>query len=67
MQAAMKDWEISEEESCSDHNIVKFNLNFAHDKAKIYNFLGTRYIINEQQHTEFNKKSNPVNKKECSY
>jgi hypothetical protein len=36
--AAIKGWEISEEQSCSDHNIIKFNLNFAHDKAQIYNF-----------------------------
>jgi hypothetical protein len=55
MRAAIKDWEISEEESCSDHNIIKFNLNFACDKAQIHNFLGTRYIIKEQQHTEFCK------------
>jgi hypothetical protein len=53
--AAIKDWEISEEESCSDHNIIKFNLNFACDKAQIHNFLGTRYIIKEQQHTDFCK------------
>ena len=26
MLAAIKDCEISEEESCSDHNIIKFNL-----------------------------------------
>jgi len=31
MLAAIKDWEISEEESCSDHNIIKFNLNFTTD------------------------------------
>jgi hypothetical protein len=28
MLAAIKDWEISEEESCSDHNNIKFNLSF---------------------------------------
>ena len=56
MPAAIKGWEISEEESCSDHNTLNFNLNFANDK-KIYNFLGTRYIIKEQRHTEFYKTS----------
>jgi len=52
---AIKDWEISEEESCSDHNLITFNLNFAKDKVQIHNFLGTRYIIKGQQHTEFHK------------
>jgi hypothetical protein len=48
MLAAVTDWKISEEENCSYHNIIKFNLNFTNDKAQIYNFLGTRYIIKEQ-------------------
>ena len=52
--AAIKGWEISEEESCSEHNIIKFNINFTNNKAQKYNFLGTRYIIKEQ-HTEFRK------------
>ena len=56
MLAAIEAWKISEEESCSDHNIIKFNLNFAYDKAQIYNFLGTWYIIKERKHTEFHKK-----------
>jgi hypothetical protein len=43
--AVIRDCEISEEESCSDHNIIKFNLNLTNDKVKIYSFLGIRYII----------------------
>jgi hypothetical protein len=54
MLATVKDWEISEE-SCSNHNIIKFNLSFACDKAQIYNFLGTQYITKEQQHPDFHK------------
>jgi len=50
---AIKDWEISEEESYSD--LITFNLNFTNDKVKTQNFLGTRYIIKGQQHTEFHK------------
>jgi len=34
---------------------IKFNINFACNTAQIYNFLGARYIIKEQQHTEFHK------------
>jgi hypothetical protein len=55
MLAAIRDWEVSEEESCSDRNIINFNLNFTNDKAKIYSFLGTRYMVKEQQHTDFKK------------
>ena len=47
MLDAIKDWEISEEESCSDHNIIKFNINFACNTAQIYNYLGARYVIKE--------------------
>jgi len=56
MLAAIKDWEISEEESCLLHNIIKFNLNFTtNSKEQKYKFLGTRHIMKEQ-HTEFCKK-----------
>ena len=34
MIAFIKDWEISEEESCSDHNIIKFNLKFTTNDKK---------------------------------
>jgi hypothetical protein len=51
--AAIEDWEILEEESCSDHNIIKYNLNFNPDRAHAYNFQGPRFIIKEQQYTDF--------------
>jgi hypothetical protein len=54
MLATIKDWEIPEKEYCSDHNIITFDLNFAYDKAQIYIFLGTRYIL-KGQHTEIYK------------
>ena len=54
MLAAIKDWEFSEEERCSDHNI-KFNLNFTtNNKEQKYVFSGTRYIM--KNNTEFYKK-----------
>jgi hypothetical protein len=56
MLAAIKDWEILEEESCSDHNIIKFNLSFTtNNKEQKYIYSGTRYIMKEQ-HTELCKK-----------
>jgi hypothetical protein len=57
--AAIRDWEISEEESCSDHNIINFNLTFSNNNnnntAQMHNFLGTRYIIKEAQYNDFQK------------
>ena len=43
MLAVIDDWEIMEEESCSDHNIIKHNLNFNLNKAHEYNFQGLRF------------------------
>jgi hypothetical protein len=54
MLAAVKDWAISEEESCSDHNIIKFNLSFTTtNKERKFTFSGTRYIMKGKHHTEF--------------
>lgn len=52
--ADIKDWEISEEESCSDHSIIKFTLNFTtNSKERRYICQGKRYIMKEHQHAEF--------------
>jgi hypothetical protein len=53
MLAAIKDWKILEEESCSDHNIIKYNLNF--NPGKEHNPQGPRYIIKGTQHADFHK------------
>jgi hypothetical protein len=41
----LKNWEISEEESCSDHNIITFGLgqNTHYDTA--YNHTADRYVV----------------------
>jgi hypothetical protein len=55
--AAIKDWEISKEESCLEHNIIKCNLRFTtNNKERKYIFSGTRYIMTEQQHKKKKKK-----------
>ena len=53
--ADIEDWKIMEEESCSDHNIIKYSPNFNLDKAHEYKFQGMRFIIKEQQHAEYHK------------
>jgi hypothetical protein len=45
MLAAIEDWVILDEESCSDHNLIKYNLNFNPDRTHEYNFQGPRFII----------------------
>jgi len=56
MLAFIEDWAISEEESCSDHNTIKFNLNFTFiNNRQQYQYSGTRFIMKEQQHTKFCK------------
>ena len=56
MLAAIKDWEILEEESCSDHNIIKYNLKFKPGKEHKYNFQKPRFVLKENQHADFHKK-----------
>jgi len=46
--AVIEDWEILEEESCSDHNIIKYKLHFNINRAHAYNFQGPRFITREQ-------------------
>jgi len=55
MIADINNWQILEEESASDHNIMKFNIKFGNDNTKINNSHGLRYIIKGQQQTEFHE------------
>ena len=41
------DWEISEDESCSDHNIIKFQIGHETNHAPQHNHNGTRYKVKE--------------------
>jgi len=50
---ARKNWEISEEESCSDHNIIKYSLgqDICHDTE--YNYNGHRYLVTDENWKKF--------------
>ena len=56
MLTAIEKWEISEEESASDHNIIKFHITIEKDEEKITNSPGFRFIIKEKQQPAFYKK-----------
>ena len=45
------DWEISEDESCSDHNIIKFQIGHETNYAPQHNHSGTRYIVKKNKTT----------------
>jgi hypothetical protein len=50
---AMGNWEISDEDSCSDHSIIKFCIGQNNKTERQRNYQGKRYIINEQNFNRF--------------
>ena len=52
----MKEWEISAEESCSDHNILKYNIGIANSFNYVHNYQGTRCIVKEDKYNRFDRK-----------
>jgi len=45
--SALKNWEISEEESCSDHNVINFGLGQDIYHVTVYDYNGHRYVVTE--------------------
>jgi hypothetical protein len=41
------------ENSCSDHNIIKFNIGQDNNYGIKYNYTGTRYLTTEEHYTRF--------------
>jgi len=56
MLADIKNWDISEEESASDHNIIKFSIRLDKHTTHENNFSEPRYRIKEKQLTKFYEK-----------
>ena len=48
-------WEISDEESCSDHNILKYNLGITHHYNHKHSFQYLRYAVKETKLLELTK------------
>ena len=46
-------WEISDEESCSDHSIIKYDLGQNHRRERGLSFHGGRYIVKEDKLEKF--------------
>jgi hypothetical protein len=52
----IQDWDISEEESASDHNFIKFNINSDNAEVIVPSESEQRLRIKEHQHTKFFEK-----------
>jgi hypothetical protein len=42
-------WDISAEQSCTDHNFLKYNICIADSFNDVHNYQGTRYIEKEEK------------------
>ena len=49
----LKDWEISMEESCSDHNIIKYTIEQENEYRTEYSYTGKRYVTTEGKYNQF--------------
>jgi hypothetical protein len=49
------DWEISEDDSCSDHNIIKFKIGHDNNHETQHNHKGPKYFINKQNYDRFDE------------
>jgi len=50
----LKNWEINAEESCSDHNIRKFDLRQDNYHKSDYSYTRCRYIVTDRNLKKFN-------------
>lgn len=51
--SAVNEWEISEQESCSDHSILKYIMGTVNTPTEKYRFQGKRYKITKDKFSEF--------------
>jgi hypothetical protein len=47
-------WDISDEDSCSDHSIIQFSIGQSNKPGRQHTYKGIRYIKNEQNLSRFN-------------
>jgi len=52
---AVTNWEIYEEDSCSDHSIIKFCIGHHRKQVRQKHNYGIRYVINEQTLSRFER------------
>jgi hypothetical protein len=52
---AVNEWEISAEDSCSDHSFLKHKIGIDNSTNNVHNYQGIRYIIKEDKYHEFDR------------
>ena len=52
----MNEREISRDESCSDHNFLKYKIGIANSFNNVHKYEGVRYIVKEDNYQEFDRK-----------
>jgi hypothetical protein len=52
----VSEWEISGEESCSDHNFLKYKMGIPNSLNNVHNYQGIRYTVKEDDYQEFDRK-----------
>ena len=52
----MHECEISEEESCSEHNFLKYKIGKANSHKYKYNYQGIKYVVKKENYYEFDRK-----------
>ena len=52
----LKNWDISDEESCSDHNILKFDIGQDTCHGTHYNYNGQLYVVTGEYLKKFDNK-----------
>jgi len=62
MLADVKNWDISDEESASDHNIIKYSIRLDNYTSHDNNPTEPRYRIKEHQLTKFKEKLQYITK-----
>ena len=52
--STLNEWECGEDESCSDHRFITYNIKQRLDQTE-FKFHGTKYIVNEEKLEDFSK------------
>jgi paraquat-inducible protein B len=56
LTAAVNEWEISAEETCSDHDFLKYKIGITNSCNNVYNYQVIRYIVKEDKYHKFDRK-----------
>jgi len=56
----LHEWDISEEESCSEHNFLKYKIGKNNSHKNKYNYPGIRYLVKEDKYYDYDRELEEV-------